>query len=103
MKNQAKYYYNTGWEDLGYSALWADESKRIYTLTNGDIIVSNDKQLLPCGWLFIIPQLKDGLKIDVTYTKDGSDSKTKTLNLSGSWEAGKQYTVDIRIGKAKTS
>ena len=100
MKNQAKYYYNTGWGDLGYSALWdSDESKRIYTLTNGDINVSTDKQLLPCGWLFIIPQAKNSIKIEVTY----NSGKTKTLNLSGSWEAGKQYTVDIRIGKAKTS
>lgn len=104
MKNHAKYYYNTGWGDLGYSALWdSDESKRIYTLTNGDINVSTDKQLLPCGWLFIIPQAKDGITIEVTYTKNGSGSKTKTLNLSGSWKAGMQYTVDIRIGKAKTS
>ena len=101
MKNQAKYYYNTGWGDLGYSALWdSDESKRIYTLTNGDINVSTDKQLLPCGWLFIIPQSKDGITIDVTYTKGSGESKTKNLKLSsGSWEAGTQYTVDIKIGK----
>ena len=101
MKNQAKYYYNTGWGDLGYSALWdSDESKRIYTLTNGDINVSTDKQLLPCKWLFIIPQSKDGITIDVTYTKGSGDSKTKNLKLSsGSWEAGTQYTVDIKIGK----
>ena len=102
MKNQAKYYYNTGWGDLGYSALWdSDESKRIYTLYDGSLTVATNKQQLPCGWLFIIPQSKDGITIEVTYTKGGSESKTKTLTLpAGNWEADTQYTIDIRIGGA---
>ena len=96
MKNKANYNYNTGWEDLGYSSEWSsDESKRYYTLTNGDIEVTNDKKRLPCEWLFLIPQSKDDIQIEINY----NGSKTKTLNLTGNWEAGKQYTVNIRIGK----
>ncbi len=92
---EGKYYYdeNTNWQ-IG-------NTTTDYTLTNvnGDIEITKEKQLLPCGWLFIIPQAKNSIKIEVTY----NSGKTKALNLSGSWEAGTQYTVDIRIGKAKTS
>lgn len=96
MKNQANYSYSTGWGTPGYSTEWSsDASKRFYTLTNGDIAVTKDKQLLPCGWLFFIPQAKDGIQIVINY----NTNKQKTLNLSsGTWEAGKQYTVNIRIG-----
>ena len=106
MYNRAEYSYSTGWGEYGYSPEWKkDESKRIYTLTNGDITVTKAKQLLPCGWLFFIPQSKSGIKIDVTYSKaGGTTSNTKALSLpAGTWEAGMQYTVDIRIGKAKTA
>ena len=98
---EGKYYYdeNTNWQ-IG-------NTTTDYTLTNvnGDIEITKEKQLLPCGWLFFIPQSKSGIKIDVTYSKaGGTTSNTKTLSLpAGTWEAGKQYTVNIRIGKAKTA
>lgn len=96
MKNQANYSYSTGWGTPGYSTDWADASKRFYTLTNGDITVTKDKKLLPCGWLFFIPQAKDGIQIVINYNTD----KQKILTLSsGTWEAGYQYTVNIKIGK----
>ena len=103
MKNQANYSYSAGWNTLGYSTEWSsDASKRFYTLTNGDIAVTKDKKLLPCGWLFFIPQVKDGdgtqenpgIQLEINY----NTNKQKTLNLSGTWEAGTQYTVNIRIG-----
>lgn len=95
MKNQADYSYSTGWGEAGYSIGWADENQRYYTLTNSDIAVTKEKQLLPCGWLFFIPQAKDDIRIEISY--NGGSKKTLSLS-SGTWEAGKQYTVNIRIG-----
>jgi hypothetical protein len=97
MKNQANSSYSAGWNTLGYSTEWSsDASKRFYTLTNGDIAVTKDKRLLPCGWLFFIPQVKDGIQLEINY----NSGKQKILTLSsGTWEAGKQYTVNIKIGK----
>jgi hypothetical protein len=100
IKNSAVYNYKTGWGTPGYSSDWdSDENIRYYTLTKSDIDVTTNKILLPCEWLFIIPQSKSGITIDVTYTKNGGDQTTKTLKLSsGTWQAGYKYTVDIRIG-----
>lgn len=100
MKNQANYSYSTGWGTPGYSTDWADETKRYYTLTESDITVTTEMKLLPCKWLFFIPQAKDGIQIVINYNTD----KQKILTLSsGTWEAGKKYTINIRIGKARTS
>ena len=81
---------------------WSDVSGSAdYTLTNekNNITISNDLQLLPCQWLFIIPQDKRDLQLEITYTKNGGSENTKTLSLpSGTWQAGYQYTVNIRIG-----
>lgn len=73
------------------------------TLTNveTDLLITKNKVLLPCQWLFIIPQSKSGLQLEITYTKDGNSAPTKYMSLpSGNWEAGYQYTIDIRIGKS---
>ena len=100
MKNQANYSYSAGWGTPGYSTDWADETKRYYTLTESDITVTTEMKLLPCKWLFFIPQAKDGIQIVINYNTD----RQKILTLSsGTWEAGKKYTVNIRIGKARTS
>lgn len=86
---------------------WSDVSGTAnYTLTDekNNITISNDLQLLPCQWLFIIPQDKSDLRLEITYTKNGGSETTKTLSLpAGTWEAGKQYTVNIRIGKSAAS
>lgn len=105
IKNSADYNYKTGWGTPGYSSDWdSDENIRYYTLTKSDIDVTTNKILLPCEWLFIIPQSKSGITIDVTYTKNGGNQTTKTLNLSsGTWQAGYKYTVNIRIGKSASS
>ena len=90
VKNAGSYYYDVTphWQTTNGTA--------DYTLTNSDITVTTDKKLLPCKWLFIIPQSKAGIQIEINY----NGNKQKTLNLSGTWEAGTKYTVDIRIGKS---
>lgn len=98
VKTEGEYHYaDNSWKEVKTKS----GTPYDYTLNNGDVSVTTDKQLLPCGWLFVIPQEKDGIQIVVTYTKDSGSEKTKTMSLaSGSWVAGKQYTVNIRIGKA---
>lgn len=87
VKKTGDYYYNesTNWQNIG--------TPTDYTLTNGDIVVTNDKQLLPSKWLFIIPQSKDEITIEVNYNAD----QQKIINLTGSWEANKLYTISIKI------
>jgi hypothetical protein len=102
VKNTGKCYFsNYSWEV-------DEESTAEYTLTNKDanLTITKDLQLLPCQWLFIIPQKKDGLQLEIKYanTVDAVEVKTKTLRLpAGTWEAGKQYTVKIRIGGGKAA
>lgn len=94
VKNTGKCYFsNYSWDEVSGSA--------DYTLTDekNNITISKNKVLLPCQWLFIIPQNKDGLQLEITYTKNGGSETIKTLRLpAGTWEAGYQYTVNIRIG-----
>lgn len=92
VKNSGDYYYSdNSWKNVSGTTF--------YTLNNADITVTTSYQLLPCQWLFIIPQSKEGLTLEVTYTKGGELKPTKSLTLgTGSWEAGKKYTVNIRIG-----
>ena len=80
------------------------ETKVDYLLTTEDAFTPNstDDQRLPCGWMFLIPQSKDAIKIEVRFTKNGGAEQTKTLSLpSGSWDAGTRYSVRIRIGNSK--
>ena len=89
---QGSYHYNSNsWTDVN--------TKTDYTLTNGDIAPSTTPTLLPCEGMFFIPQEKSAIGIEVTYTKNGSTQKTKTLHMaSGTWQAGYQYTEKIKIG-----
>ena len=93
VKKTGEYHYN--------SRSWSEVSgEAYYTLTNGDITPSSTPTLLPCEWMFFIPQETSDIDIEVTYTKGGGAETTKTLHLtSGTWEAGHQYTVNIKIGK----
>ena len=89
---QGDYHFNNNtWSDL--------KTPTYFTLTTGDITPTSTKQLLPQEWLYVIPQSKDGMKLRITYTKDGVAKDPKVIDLSGSWEAGYQYTVNIKIGK----
>ena len=84
------HYNNSQWQSLS-------DSKN-YTLTNtSSIELTKDKQLLPCGYMFIIPQSKEGRTLKVSYTVDGN-AKEYTFNLSGTWAAGHSYTININMG-----
>ncbi|MBR0244484.1 MAG: fimbrillin family protein [Bacteroidaceae bacterium] len=92
VKDQGNYYYNneeTKWQSLSGTAS--------YLLTDGDITLTTDKQALPCGYLFLIPQSKVGLTLTVKYTVNG-DASEYAFNLSDTWEAGKEYIVNISMG-----
>lgn len=93
VKNQGDYYYNnegTKWSSLSGSAS--------YTLTTGDITLTTSKQALPCDYLFLIPQSKEGLKLTVNYTVNGGAAESHAFKLSGTWEAGTEYIVNISLG-----
>lgn len=92
VKDQGDYYYNedTKWQSLSGSAS--------YTLTDADITLTTSKQALPCGYLFLIPQSKEDLTLTVNYTVNGGTETSHTFNLTGAWEAGKEYIVNISMG-----
>ena len=93
VKNQGDYHYNdeeTKWQSLSGTAS--------YTLTPGAITLKTEKQALPCDYLFLIPQSKVGLTLTVYYTVDGSTSKSHDFSLTGTWEAGTEYIVNISMG-----
>lgn len=96
LKNVCKngdYYYDSGWT-LG-------SNLTDLTLTNSTITLTTVYQLLPCQWLFLIPQSQDGIQLEIKYTVDEGAEKTKILNVgTDSWEQGKQYTVNIRVGSS---
>lgn len=96
LKNVCKngdYYYDSGWT-LG-------SNLTDLTLTNSTITLTTAYQLLPCQWLFLIPQSQDGIQLEIKYTVDEGAEKTKILNVgTDSWEQGKQYTVIIRVGSS---
>lgn len=92
VKNQGDYYYNkeTKWQSLSGSAS--------YTLTDSNITLTTSKQALPCGYLFLIPQSKEGMTLTVKYTVNGGTETSYTFNLSDTWEAGTEYIVNISLG-----
>lgn len=94
VQNKGDYYYNkeTKWQSLSLPG------SASYTLTTGDITLTTDKQALPCGYLFLIPQSKKGLTLTVYYTVDGGTETSYAFNLSGTWEAGTEYIVNISMG-----
>lgn len=73
-----------------------------YLLTTEAFTPNSTDRQLPCGWMFLIPQSKDAIGIEVRFTKNGSsDELTKTLSLpSGLWAARTKYSVRIRIGNS---
>ena len=91
VKKQGNYYFSKSWRNI--------DNSTNYTLTRGDITPTSTKELLPKGWLYVIPQSKEGMQLQITYTKDGVAKDPKVIDLSGSWAAGYQYTVNIKIGK----
>jgi len=103
VRNKGDYYYNnegTKWQFLPGtdSNTYDGYSSASYTLTTGDITLTTDKQVLPCGYLFLIPQSKEGMTLTVKYTVNGGTETSYTFNLSRTWEAGTEYIVNISMG-----
>ena len=80
VKKQGNYHYNT-------SPHWTDLSNEgDYTLTSHSHTHT----------LYIIPQPKDSILLEVSYTAGGT-AKTKTLPLTGEWQMGKEDKVIVEI------
>ena len=91
VSNSGKYYFGTStWGDVSGSAY--------YTLTNGNITVDTEAQALSSNYLFVIPQRSEATYLYVTYTFTGQTKTSATIPLSVNWEAGKQYTINIKLG-----
>ena len=96
VSNSGKYYFGTStWGDVSGSAY--------YTLTSGNITVDTEAQALSSNYLFVIPQSSEangttGTYLDVTYTFSGQTKTSANIPLSVNWEAGKQYTINIKLG-----
>lgn len=56
------------------------------------------KKQLPCGYLFLIPQTKTGLTLNVKYTVNSGEEQSHGFNLAGTWDAGYEYTININMG-----
>lgn len=96
VSNSGKYYFGTPtWGDVSGSAY--------YTLTSGNITVDTEAQALSSNYLFVIPQSRDangttGTYLEISYTFSGQTETSATIPLSVNWEAGKQYTINIKLG-----
>ena len=89
--------------DYSYATkTWSNQDgTAAYTLTNSDITVTTTPEALSCGHLFMIPQsrVKNGITgtyLEINYTT--SALKQAILPLDVDWEAGKQYTINIKLG-----
>ncbi len=94
VQNRGRYNFGTSsWSDLDGSAY--------YTLTSGNMSVDTVFVPLSSNYLFVIPQSRaangtTGTYLEVNYEHSGS--KTATIPLAINWEAGKKYTVNIKLG-----
>ena len=90
VKKQGNYHYNS-------TPHWTDISNEgDYTLTTADIVLGNSYQQLPCGYIYMIPQRKDGIMLGINYTVGGT-SKTKMFALTGEWQEGKEDEVLVEM------
>lgn len=96
VNNSGKYYYNQ-------TPAWQEQSgNAYYTLEDASSIpipvstkTNEGARSLSCGCLFMIPQAHSNAKIRIKYNTD----KTAEILLGTiNWEAGKLYTISIRLG-----
>lgn len=94
VKNSGRYSYSStpNWSSLSGS--------KDYRLNTSAISLTTSYQLLDKKWLFLIPQSKSGISLNLTYTVNGGSDLVMPINLSGTWEAGTQYTINIRVGSS---
>lgn len=94
VSNTGKYYFETAaWDDVKGTAY--------YTLANSDMNITTTPQALSSNYLFVIPQSSNGTTdpyLYVTYTFPEQTKTSATIPLSVNWEAGKQYTINIKLG-----
>ena len=92
VQKTADYYYSNGW-------VINEIDKTDYDLTTAALPeITTTKLDLPCGYLFLIPQSKEDVTLTINYTVNGGASLTKNFNLTGTWEAGHEYTINISMG-----
>ncbi len=96
VNNSGKYYYNQ-------TPAWQGQSgDAYYTLEDASSIsipvstkTHDNARLLNCGCLFMIPQAHSNAIIRIGY----NTNKTADILLGAiNWEAGKLYTISIRLG-----
>ena len=98
--NKGKYNFGTTFNE----STWSDvEGSADYTLNNSGMEITTTPQALSSNYLFVIPQTRavngtTGTYLDVTYTFSGQTKTSATIPLSVNWEAGKQYTINIKLG-----
>ncbi len=96
VSNTGKYYFeSSSWNDVSGSAY--------YTLANSDMNITTESQALSSKYLFVIPQSRDangttGTYLEINYTFSGQTQSTATIPLAVDWQAGKQYTINIKLG-----
>lgn len=104
LKNIAKTgdcYYSTGeWKNVGVPQGNETSGYTDYTLTTGDLTVTNTPQSLPCNTMFVIPQtLREGAGVEIKYTLPSQAEKDTIISLAGTkWEAGHLYPINIVLG-----
>ena len=98
--NSGKYYYNQtpAWQ-VPEQEQSGDAYYTLEDATSITIPVSTKThegaRALDCGFLFMIPQAHSNAKIRIGYDSD----KTADISLGDiNWEAGKLYTISIRLG-----
>lgn len=92
---------NTGRYYFGGTPAWQNVSGSSYYTLTSNITVDTEAQALISNYLFVIPQTRaangtTGTYLEINYTLSGS--KQATIPLSVNWEAGKQYTINIKLG-----
>lgn len=96
VSNTGKYYFeSSSWNDVSGSAY--------YTLANSYMNITTASQALSSNYLFVIPQSRDangttGTYLEISYTFSGQTQSTATIPLAVDWQAGKQYTINIKLG-----
>lgn len=96
VSSKGKYYFRTStWDEVG--------TPTYYTLNNSDITVSTEAQTLSSGYLFLVSQTRaangtEGTYLQVTYTFSGQTRSSAVIPLDVNWQAGTEYSIDIRLG-----